>query len=114
VRALAARQCELLVLRFWRKLVVASRDNRQASRLRSPIKNTRLRLTIPYRLRAVSAMRRTDLAALLNKSSFAKITEISVRRALDQIDREFEQANLPGFVYALNDGAERFLEMLHF
>jgi hypothetical protein len=49
-----------------------------------------------------------------DQSSFAKITEIPVRRALDQIDREFEQANLPGFVYALNDSAERFLEMLHF
>src|SRR2546423_556255 len=42
----------------------------------------------------------------------SKIAEVPAARAFDQIDGEFEQANFPGVIDALNHGAERFLGIL--
>lgn len=45
----------------------------------------------------------------LNQTAFAKVAEITAGRTLYQIDGEFEQANFPCVVYALDDRAERFV-----
>jgi hypothetical protein len=44
-----------------------------------------------------------------HQSAPAKVTQIAAARALDQIDRELEQANLPGVVHSLNHRAERLV-----
>src|SRR5437016_763943 len=49
----------------------------------------------------------------LNQSAFAEIADVSAAGALDHVDGELEQANLPGFVHALDDGAERFVPVLN-
>jgi len=51
--------------------------------------------------------------ARLDQTAFAKITEIAAGRALDQIDGEFQQANFPRVVHAVNDRAERFVFALY-
>src|ERR1700730_9649170 len=55
------------------------------------------------------APRTTTVARRLNQSALAKIADVSTGRAFDHVDGELEQANFPGIVYALDDGAERFL-----
>ena len=54
----------------------------------------------------------TGREAHSDQPAFAKISEISARRAFDQIDGEFKQANFPGVIDALDDGAERFVCVL--
>src|SRR5437870_5778757 len=49
----------------------------------------------------------------LNQSAFAEIADVSAAGALDHVDGELEQANLPGFVHALDDRAERFVPVLN-
>src|SRR5438094_1942398 len=48
-----------------------------------------------------------------NQSAFAEIADVSAAGALDHVDGELEQANLPGFVHALDDGAGRFVPVLN-
>ena len=45
----------------------------------------------------------------LDQTAFSEITEITAGRTLYQVDGEFEQANFPCVVYALDDRAERFV-----
>src|SRR5437867_12787630 len=49
----------------------------------------------------------------LNQSALAEVADVSAAGALDHVDGEFEQANFPGFVYALDDSAERFVPVLN-
>jgi len=52
---------------------------------------------------------RDRAAKRLQEAALSEISEIFARRALDQVDREFEQANFPRVVHTLDDGAERFV-----
>src|SRR5436190_22434210 len=47
-----------------------------------------------------------------NQSASTKIAKVAARRALDEIDGEFEQADFPSVVHALDHGAERFFGLL--
>src|ERR1051325_1094553 len=58
--------------------------------------------TAPCRLRG-AAFEQSNQAAL------AEVAEIAASRALDQVDRELEEANFPRLVHPLDDGAERFV-----
>src|SRR5438132_12269534 len=49
----------------------------------------------------------------LNQSAFAEIADVSAAGTLDHVDGELEEANLPGFVHALDDGAQRFVPVLN-
>ena len=51
----------------------------------------------------------TAEATVSDQTAFAKIVEITARGTLDQVDGELEQTNFPRIVYALDDGAERFV-----
>jgi hypothetical protein len=49
----------------------------------------------------------------LNQAALSEIAQIAAGRALDHVDGEFEQTDLPGIVHALDNCAERFLRALH-
>src|SRR5260370_31470026 len=49
----------------------------------------------------------------LNQAAFAEVADVSAAGALDHVDGELEQADFPGIVYALDDGAERFVPVLN-
>src|ERR1700686_639163 len=48
-----------------------------------------------------------------NQSAFAEIAEVSAGRAFDHVDSEFEQANFPGVIHTLDDGAKRFFRVFY-
>ena len=63
-------------------------------------------------LRFFQLMRRYRArAAFSNQPALAKVADISAGGALDHVNREFEQTNLPAVVDALDDDAERFLHV---
>src|SRR5260370_13391661 len=49
----------------------------------------------------------------LNQSALSEVADVSAAGALDHVDGELEQADFPGIVYALDDGAERFGPVLN-
>src|SRR5260370_39242477 len=49
----------------------------------------------------------------LNQSALSEVADVSAAGALDHVDGELEQADFPGIVYALDDGAERLLPVLN-
>src|SRR5437870_10573020 len=49
----------------------------------------------------------------LNQSALSEVADVSAAGALDHVDGELEQADFPGIVYALDDGAERFVPVLN-
>ena len=48
-------------------------------------------------------------ATVSDQTAFSEIAQITARGTLYQVDGELEQANFPRVVYALDDGAERFV-----
>jgi hypothetical protein len=62
---------------------------------------------------SVSAQRCFNFAqhdyAPSNQTALSEIAEIAAGRSLHEIDRELEQADLPGVVHAVNDRAERLI-----
>ncbi len=49
----------------------------------------------------------------LNQSALSEVADVCAAGALDHVDGELEQADFPGIVYALDDGAERFVPVLN-
>ena len=56
-----------------------------------------------------SPTRETRALPRLNQTAPFEVADVFARGALDHLDGELEQANFPGVINALNDGAERFV-----
>src|SRR6266404_6581457 len=62
--------------------------------------------------RSTARLRPGWLLTELDQPALAKVADVAAAGALDHIDGEFEEADFPGFVDALDDGAERLVAML--
>lgn len=89
-----------------RKMNKRSKNERDEGKALPHLRRNRLHLAV-YNNSVLD-----DRGAALDQSAFSEITQIAARRSFDKIDGEFQQADFPRVIDALDDGAERFIRAL--